>query len=56
MRVLPVLLLILAGLLGGGTLSLYRQGAPRGAVVLTGVLAALATVGGLLWLFPGEGS
>ncbi|TWJ20481.1 hypothetical protein [Micromonospora endolithica] len=53
---LPTLLLILAGVLVGGAWSLHRQGAPRGAVVVTGLLAALATVGGLLWLFPGEGS
>ncbi|MFI7574222.1 hypothetical protein [Micromonospora sp. NPDC049497] len=53
---LPTLLLILAGVLVGGAWSLHRQGAPRGAVVVTGLLAALATAGGLLWLFPGEGS
>ncbi|WP_165945175.1 hypothetical protein [Micromonospora sp. KC723] len=53
--VLPTLLLILAGVLVGGTWSLLRQGAPRGAVVVTGLLAALATVAGLLWLLPGEG-
>ncbi|WP_165823079.1 hypothetical protein [Micromonospora globispora] len=52
---LPTLLLILAGVLVGGTLSLRRQGAPRGAVLTTGVLAALATVAGVLWLLPGEG-
>ncbi|MGC5018081.1 hypothetical protein [Micromonospora sp. DT47] len=53
--VLPTLLLILAGVLVGGTWSLYRQGAPRGTVVITALLAALATVGGVLWLLPGEG-
>ena len=53
---LPTLLLILAGVLVGGAWSLHRQGAARGAVVVTGLLAVLATVGGLLWLFPGEGS
>ncbi|SBT48148.1 hypothetical protein [Micromonospora narathiwatensis] len=52
--VLPTLLLILAGVLVGGTWSLYRQGASRAAVVITGLLAALATAGGLLWLLPGE--
>ncbi len=52
---LPMLLLILAGVLVGGTLSLHRQGAPRGAVLLTGLLAALAAAGGVLWLLPGEG-
>ncbi|MEV4482278.1 hypothetical protein [Micromonospora coxensis] len=53
--VLPTLLLILAGVLVGGTWSLHRQGASRGAVVITGLLALLATVGGVLWLLPGEG-
>ena len=54
MKVLPTLVLILAGLLGGGTWSLIKQGAPRAAVVVTGLLAVLATVAGLLWLLPGE--
>ncbi|RLK12345.1 hypothetical protein DER29_5623 [Micromonospora sp. M71_S20] len=54
--VLPTLLLILAGVLVGGAWSLHKQGAPRGAVVLTALLAALATVGGVLWLLPGEGA
>ncbi|WP_435207350.1 hypothetical protein [Micromonospora sp. bgisy143] len=53
-RLLPTLLLILAGLLVGGVWSLYRQGASKGAVVITALLAVLATVGGLLWLLPGE--
>ncbi len=53
--VLPTLLLILAGVLVGGAWSLYRQGASRGAVVITAVLAVLATAGGVLWLLPGEG-
>ncbi|MFE9690008.1 hypothetical protein [Micromonospora sp. NPDC005806] len=54
-RVLPTLLLVLAGVLVGGTWSLYKQDASRGAVVVTGLLAALATAGGLLWLLGGEG-
>ncbi|EEP70866.1 hypothetical protein MCAG_01193 [Micromonospora sp. ATCC 39149] len=54
--VLPTLLLILAGLLVGGVFSLRRQGASRGAVVVTALLALLATAGGVLWLLPGEGS
>ncbi|MGK5520101.1 hypothetical protein ACSNN9_12170 [Micromonospora sp. URMC 107] len=52
--VLPSLLLILAGVLVGGAWSLHRQGAPRGAVVVTALLAALATAAGVLWLLPGE--
>ncbi|WP_189043533.1 hypothetical protein [Micromonospora sonchi] len=54
--VLPTLLLIFAGVLVGGALSLHRQGAPRGAVVVTGLLAVLATAAGVLWLLPGDGS
>ncbi|MGC4788942.1 hypothetical protein ACLQ22_14050 [Micromonospora sp. DT178] len=54
--VLPSLLLILAGVLVGGAWSLHRQGAPRGAVVVTALLAGLATVAGVLWLLPGEGA
>ncbi|MFI0795591.1 hypothetical protein ACH4OY_23360 [Micromonospora rubida] len=53
--VLPTLLLILAGVLVGGVWSLHRQGAPRSAVVITALLAVVATVGGVLWLLPGEG-
>lgn len=55
-QVLPTLLLILAGVLVGGTWSLHKQGAPRGAVLVTALLAVLATAGGVLWLLPGEGS
>jgi hypothetical protein len=35
---------------------LHKQGASRRAVLITGLLAALATAGGLLWLLPGEGA
>ncbi|MEV4657578.1 hypothetical protein [Micromonospora sp. NPDC049301] len=56
MRVLPTLLLILAGVLVGGVWSLYRQGAPRSAVVVTALLALLATAGGVLWLLPESGA
>ncbi|WP_406071667.1 hypothetical protein [Micromonospora sp. NBC_01638] len=51
---LPTLLLILAGLLVGGAWSMYRQGASKSAVVITALLAVLATIGGVLWLLPGE--
>ncbi|WP_018730760.1 hypothetical protein [Salinispora oceanensis] len=54
--VLPILLLILAGVLVGGALSLHRQGVPRGVVLTTAALAMLAAVAGGLWLLPGEGS
>ncbi|MEU8423629.1 hypothetical protein AB0C15_22415, partial [Micromonospora sp. NPDC048835] len=52
---LPTLLLILAGVLAGGTWSLYRQGAPKGAVLITAVLAVLATAAGVLRLLPENG-
>lgn len=47
---LPLVLFALAGLLAGGAWSMHRQGAGRGAVVLLGVLAALALAGGVAWL------
>ncbi|MFY1637548.1 hypothetical protein ACN27F_30470 [Solwaraspora sp. WMMB335] len=50
---LPVALFALAGALVGGARSLHRQGAGRGAVGLTVVLAVLAVAGGVLWLLPG---
>ncbi len=53
--VLPVLLFILAGVLVGGAWSMHRQGAPRGVIGFVGLLALLATAGGVLWLNPGEG-
>ncbi|GIM86138.1 hypothetical protein [Salinispora arenicola] len=53
---LPILLLVLAGVLVGGALSLHRQGAPRAVVLTTSALAMLAAVAGGLWLLPGEGS
>ncbi|MFD6567398.1 hypothetical protein [Micromonospora profundi] len=53
---LPTLLLILAGVLVGGTWSLYRQGAPKVAVLITGALAVLATAAGVLRLIPGSDS
>ncbi|MET8122032.1 hypothetical protein [Micromonospora sp. NPDC005291] len=53
---MPTLLLILAGVLVGGTWSLYRQGAPKPAVVITALLAVLATAAGVLRLIPGSGS
>ncbi|MCF0095747.1 MULTISPECIES: hypothetical protein [unclassified Micromonospora] len=53
---LPTLLLILAGVLVGGAWSLHRQGAPRAAVVITALLALLATAAGVLRLIPESGS
>ncbi|MEU4334165.1 hypothetical protein AB0F59_06010 [Micromonospora lupini] len=53
---LPTLLLILAGVLVGGAWSLHRQGAPKGAVLITALLALLATAAGVLRLIPESGS
>lgn len=49
---LPLLLLGLSGLLIGGAISMHRQGAGRATVVVLGVLAGLALIGGVLWLWP----
>lgn len=45
-----VALLILAGLLVGGTWSMYQQDARKPIVATFAVLALLATVAGVLWL------
>ncbi|SNT53374.1 hypothetical protein SAMN05421812_108249 [Asanoa hainanensis] len=50
--ILPILLLALAGILSGGAYSMHKQGAARGGVVFVGLLAALALLGGILWLVP----
>ncbi|HEY8532799.1 MAG TPA: hypothetical protein VIL44_02835 [Micromonospora sp.] len=52
--VLPVVLFGLTGMLVGGVWSLYRQGAPRVAIGVVGLLALLAGAAGVLWLIPGE--
>ena len=49
---LPILLLGLAGILVGGMVSLGRQGASRAAMIITGLLAAVTIVAGVLWLLP----
>jgi hypothetical protein len=49
--VIPILLLGFAGLLVGGVISMARQGAPKSTVLIMGLLAAIATVAGVLWLF-----
>jgi len=53
--VLPLLLFALAGILVGGAVSLYRQGAARGTTGLVALLAIASLAGGILWLLPGEG-
>lgn len=51
---LTVALFALSGILFGGAWSLYRQRAPRVAIGVTVLLAALALLAGLAWLFPGR--
>jgi hypothetical protein len=40
---------IAAGVLIGGTYSFYKQGVPKVATGLVGLLAALALTGAVLW-------
>ncbi|WP_329102418.1 hypothetical protein OG792_23855 [Micromonospora sp. NBC_01699] len=47
-------LFVLAGVLVGGVWSLHRQGASIGMIGFVGLLALLATAGGVLWLLPGD--
>lgn len=49
---LPIVLLGLSGVLVGGAVSIHRQGASRASVIVMGLLAAVAAVGGVLWLLP----
>ncbi|MDP9791992.1 hypothetical protein J2S43_000504 [Catenuloplanes nepalensis] len=49
---IPLLLLAFAGILAGGAFSLHRQEASTFSIVITGLLAALAAAGGILWLIP----
>ncbi|GGQ51777.1 hypothetical protein [Couchioplanes azureus] len=51
---LPVLLLMIAGILVGGVISLVKQGATKFSIGLVAVLALLALAGGVLWMFPGK--
>jgi hypothetical protein len=51
---IPILLFALAGILLGGTWSLYKQGSHKAVVVVVGVMALLAAAGGVAWLIPGE--
>jgi hypothetical protein len=50
--VTALLLLAFAGLLAGGAVSLYRQQASTFSILITGLLAAVAAAGGILWLIP----
>lgn len=51
---IPILLFALAGILLGGTWSLYKQGSHKAVVLVVGVMALMAAVGGVAWLMPGE--
>jgi hypothetical protein len=53
---MAILLFALAGILIGGVISLFRQGASRFSIGLVAVLAVLALAGGVAWLLPGESS
>ena len=47
---IAVLLFIVAGFLVGGVIQLVKAGATRFSIGVVGVLAALATAGGVAWL------
>ncbi|WP_229075755.1 hypothetical protein [Actinoplanes sp. DH11] len=51
---ISLVLFALAGILVGGVIQLVKSGATRFSIGLTGVLAALATAGGLAWWPMGE--
>ena len=51
---IPILLFALAGILLGGTWSLYKQGSHKIVVLAVGIAGLLAAVGGVAWLMPGE--
>ncbi|MFI5492066.1 hypothetical protein [Actinoplanes sp. NPDC051859] len=50
----PVLLLMIAGILAGGVISLVKQGATKFSIGLVGALCLLALAGGVLWMIPGD--
>jgi hypothetical protein len=52
---MAVVLLLIAGFLVGGVVSLVRQGATTFSIGIVAVLAALAAAGGIAWLIPGDG-
>ncbi|GIE96909.1 hypothetical protein [Paractinoplanes rishiriensis] len=53
---MAIVLFIVAGFLVGGVIQLVKAGASKFSVILVGVLAALATAGGVAWLLPGDGA
>ena len=54
MSIVPILLLGLGGLLVGGVISLYRQGATRFSIGVVAGLALLSLTAGVAWLIPGD--
>ena len=46
---MAIVLFIVAGFLAGGVIQLVKSGATKFSIGLVGVLAALATAGGILW-------
>jgi hypothetical protein len=52
---MAIALFVVAGILVGGVISLVRQGATRFSIGVVALLAALALVGGVAWLIPGDG-
>ena len=53
--VLPILLLGLGGLLGGGAYSVHKQGGSKVAIVVLVLVALVAAGAGVLWLIPDGG-
>jgi hypothetical protein len=51
---MAIVLFVIAGILVGGVISLVKQGATKFSIAVVAVLAALATVGAVLWLMPGD--
>jgi hypothetical protein len=51
---MAIVLFIVAGFLVGGVIQMVKSGATKFSVGLVGVLAAIAAVGGVLWLIPGD--
>ncbi|GIG66064.1 hypothetical protein [Phytomonospora endophytica] len=52
---LPILLLGLGGLLGGGAYSVHKQGGSKFAIVILVLVALVAVGGGVLWMLPDGG-
>lgn len=51
---IPILLFALAGIMFGGTWSLYKQGSHKAVVLIVGIIGLIAAAGGVAWLMPGD--